>query len=567
MNLRRSAVTAATALFIAVASLLAYANVRSAPFQLDDLVNIVDNPAIRARSLSLDALATAAFGGPAWLTKQRPLPYASFAVNYSFGQLDPAGYHAVNLALLVLGGLAVFWFGTLLAARWLPPPEALLVGACGAVLWTLHPLQTNQTTYIVQRITSLAVLFYFLACSFLLLAERRGKLFLVPAAACAALACASKEIACVLPLSVLLYKIASDEAWYRFFVLRRAVLWSCAAAFLIGLAAVGWHFREGYAILGFTLAERLLTEPRVLLWYLGLFFAPLPGLLRIEYDFPLSRGLLSPPATLLAIAVHCGILIVAARNLRRHPLPSLMVLLFYAHHLIESTVMPLDIAFEHRMCLPGVFLALLVAALAWGALRRLRGATAAAVAFGAATLLAGTVLAAATHERNKAWASWETLWQDTVRKSPRSVRAWLNLGTQQFQAKSYDEARRSFLKVLELQPDSGAALVNLGIIHYEQGSYQQALDYLGAAERAGYQDPDVYYNAGLVLERLRRPEPALASFRRAIELFPGIRDARVRMALIERERGRGDLARQLAEEELRLDPENREARALLAAPR
>lgn len=540
---------------IAAAAWLVYLPALPGPFAMDDIKEIVENTALRVRGLAPGELLRAA-DVPAWLSPRRPLAYVSFALNYRLTGLDSRAFRAVNVALLAACGLALFGWANALLRHWLDRDRSLVAAAGAALLWTVHPLQTNMTSYIVQRMTSLAILAYFLSFWAFLLALRTGrKAWWAPVLLFGALAILSKEIAYVIPAAFLLCWAALPGSAGERWVSRPRVAVAVLAAVAILLGVVGWLAQAGYAARPFTMGERLLTEARVLWWYFALFLWPAPSLLSLDPDFSISQGLLSPLQTLPAVLFHAGALAAALLLWRKFRLASLLVLMYYLHHLIEGSVLALEIAFEHRMCLPGAFLALGAATLLLALCSRLPvRPSRRLIAYGAAVALLAVVLGAATWTRNGIWGAELALWQDTAAKAPGKARPHNNLGKVFFQAGDLSAAEQAYARALQIDPGSGEALVNLGLVRFARGDYGGALARMEEARRRGFSDPELYYNIGVCLENLYRTSEALAYYQQALAGYTGLRDARYRMAAILLANGEYSRARELAAGELALDP-------------
>ncbi len=549
----------AAGLLIALGCLWAYGDSLDAPFVLDDLPNIVDNPSVRARSLAPAELLRAA-DPPPGLSASRAVAYLTFAANHALGGYDPWGYRVVNVGLLIASALVLMGFAYLLVRRLAPDVNAGLAAAGAAALWALHPLATNHTTYLVQRMTALAVLGWLGAFACVLLAERRGRSWLFGAAACVGLGALAKEIAWLWPLAVLGYQAAAGQLPGWVARRRRLAVASAAGLGAVALAAALWWVLPQYDQQAYTLGQRLLTQARVVAFYLGLFFWPHPELLSIDHGVAVSTGLWTPPSTLLALGLHAGLLGLAAWLWRRDRLLSLLIGLFYLHHLPESSIVPLDLIFEHRMALPGVFLAIGVA---YGAVRLAGDRRHAAVAVGGLLLVAAAALAVATHARNQVWTSGLSLWQDAARKAPGNHRARTNLGVQHLLRGDLAGARAELETAVGIEPRYAVGWVNLGIVRSELGDCEEALTALGRAKALGYRRAPVYYNAGVCLQDLGRHAEALAEYEEALRLAPWTPDARLNMALILLGRGAVGRAEALVREELRVNPGNGEARELL----
>jgi tetratricopeptide (TPR) repeat protein len=456
---------------------LLYAGTLQAPFVYDDVVIFSDacRPCRPERLAELWDVVLAR-GLP------RPVTMLSFALNHYAGGPQPYGYRLVNLALHALVGTALFVFScrllTLLPAARAWRDSALPIAAAGTLVWLVHPVHAQVAAYIWQRSTSLSALF-FLGSLLAYLEARWGAgrprwLLFAASAALGLLALGAKQNAGVLPLFMLLLEAAfhpEGRPWGR-----SRLAWGAAlAAAFVGIAAsyLGPRFLTlmagDFQRRGFTAVERLLTELRVVAHYLTLLALPLPSRLNLDYDFPLSHSLLDPPSTLACLAVVGFLLGLAVWRFDRRRLLAVAILWFFGGLVVESTVIPLDLVYEHRLYLPSmvplVFLAGLV-------LRRLAGRPgAAAAALGAVLLL----LSVATAARARVWADPVWLFTDTARKSPNKARVHANLGNAYLDRRDYAGAQRAFARALELDPGLTGAANNLALV---------LLDHLGQPAEA-----------------------------------------------------------------------------------
>ncbi|MBI4567576.1 MAG: hypothetical protein HY719_04180 [Planctomycetes bacterium] len=172
----------------------------------------------------------------------------------------------------------------------------------------------------------------------------------------------------------------------------------------------------------FSMGERLMTEGRVVMRYLGLLLLPLPSHLNVDHHVIPSRSLAAPPATLAAMLALGALLAAALLLRRRRPLLALGVFFFFAHHAMEATIIDAELMFEHRNYTPAIGVALIGAVAGARALRRAPGWCGGALA-GAAALALGWV----TIDRNATWATAVSLWEDAAAKSPKKARPHGNL--------------------------------------------------------------------------------------------------------------------------------------------
>jgi tetratricopeptide (TPR) repeat protein len=360
---------------------------------------------------------------------------------------------------------------------------------------------------------------------------------------------------------------------------RRGRFWGAALAglvFIVGIGALFMHgdmswILDGYDNRPFNLKERLLTQPRVIWFYLSLLFYPIPTRLSIEHDFTLSTGLLQPWTTLPALLGIACLLIVGLVGMRRQPLLGFALLFYFLNHALESTFLPLEMVFEHRNYLPAMFLFVPAAAAAAGALqtyrRTRRRLYCLLVGFGI-FLIMGWGLG--TYIRNMTWATEGTLWRDALAKAPRSQRPVHNLAWAHYERLGdLDTAYTLYQKelVFKFQQKTHAALPhnNMANINYLRGNYVEAAAQWKEAARLAPHNPNYAYRRGLALFQarqmdaaikvadrlikrgvksndalllkgqallwLRKPDPALACFRRVFKRYPSSADAAEKLAV------------------------------------
>jgi protein O-mannosyl-transferase len=547
---------------IAVAAVAAYANSLDVPFVFDDLPNIVDEPAVHLLRADLEGLGRAASGFPAgrWLAR------LSLALNFLVGGLEPLGYHLVNLAAhlaasLLAGLLVLEVLGRLPPGQGVPPAARGRTALVAALLFAVHPVQTQAVTYVVQRMTSMGGAFALLACWLFLRARREGARaapLLLGAAASGYLAFACKETYVVLPL------LAAVLEWLLVPGLgaRLRARWRPAlAAALAGLAlaaALAWRYADVLASehvrFGIALDQRLLSQGSILLHYLSLLALPLPGRLHMDYYWQPARGLLDPPTTLPALLLVAGLATGAVALRRRAPLFALAGLWFLAGLSVEQSVLPIDLVFEHRLYLPALGLFLLAAV---GLERAAAALPALAARPHGAWLVAGPLVAllgAGTVARNEVWRDPAVLYADEVGSGPGASRGLLTLGMRLRVTGRLEEAAAVLRRALTLEPDNLGARVNLANVIRDQGD-------LAAAERLYRETTELapawgpgWHALGVYLLNHGRPLEARLALEQAAALLPG--DASLVNSLGVARARTGDPAGALAayERAIQLDP-------------
>lgn len=357
-------------LLITAISFLIYSKILNAPFLYDDVV-FRDNPMVHISRPGqlLDIL----FDWEVW----RRVGFITFALNFYSGGLNPFGYHVFNIIIHSLTAFVLFLvvLKTLtlpaLSDKW--KAQAPQIALSGSLIWLVHPVQIMAVSYTVQRFASLAALFFLLSMLFYIhgrmsLSWKRflmyGLSFLSGLAALG-----SKQNAAILPFVILLYEF--------FFFMNlsfkengRKLLFGVIAIAVLGVVFVMAFTEPGFITnaisdttitKGWTPYERLITQLRVVVLYISLLIYPHPSRLNVDYDFPLSHGLFSPPSTILSLIILTGLLAFSIYRARKNPLFSFAILWFFANLTIESMVYGLDLVYEHRLYLPSMGPAILFA--------------------------------------------------------------------------------------------------------------------------------------------------------------------------------------------------------------
>jgi hypothetical protein len=411
-------------------------------YVFDDYPNILQNRDVHLDSLNWESLRRAALSSPSPVLI-RPISMLSFAIDWYAGGGDPFEMKLVNLAIHLVNGLLLFG----LLRRIVRPASVCeasgaadrgeLLALCVTSAWLLAPINFTAVGYIVQRMESLAQLFVlagldcYVAARLRMLAGRPG--FLWAAAALvfgSSLGVLAKESAILLPLYAFVLEWALLGFRARESGPDRRLLALYAFVLLIpGCIAAGWalsHALPAGAWINrpFTLAERLLTEPRILLDYVRWSLLPTPNALALYHDQIVpSTGLLSPWTTLASIVALAAAVGVAVRFRRTRPLAAIGILWFLAGHLLTGTFIPLELVFEHRNYFSSIGLYLLVFSLLLPGAHRGMNVARSAACIGLIVLFASV-----TWVRALDWSNPVTFATSEVEKNPDSPRTAYELG-------------------------------------------------------------------------------------------------------------------------------------------
>jgi tetratricopeptide (TPR) repeat protein len=508
---------------------LIYSNTFQAGWHLDDYQNIVTNPRLKMRDLSPGSIKQtffSAFDGGAYLGKKlyRPIACLTFGLNYYFGKLDPAGYHLVNIMVHFL--TAVFLFITILTLFRSPrlrggdPEKAFFIALLSAALWAVNPVQTQAVTYIVQRMAAMVTLFYLMGLFYYIKGRleqasmKKRVAYFTGAFVSFLLALGSKENAVLWPAAVLLVEIIFFQDLSRPAIRKRFVLIfgvSVMAVLLIGalfFLESGIGFLKGYGDRPFTPMQRLLTEPRILIFYLSQIFYPIPARLSIEHDITISTSLFHPWTTLLSFFFIILSILWGFLQIHKRPILSFAILFFFLNHLIEGSIIPLELIFEHRNYMPSLFVFWPIAAGLKSMLDHYAGKnkkmhtimvsfiTLVIIGFGCGTYI-----------RNLAWMTEKSLWEDALKKAPGSGRPYHNLAWAHYdRVGQYEQSLQLYRKALQLPKHNPSkkhiTLGNIANVYYQAGDYHKAVEFWNKALALNPRNQKIRYYLASALIKL-----------------------------------------------------------------
>lgn len=544
------------AIIIIVLTCIVYANSLGGAFHFDDELEIVEEERVHSLAKFREQLLT-----------RRPVVTVSFALNHAVGGLNPIGFHFVNLVVHALAALTLFGLVRRTAARFASMQTiAARVACAAALLWAVHPLQTESVSYIVQRAESLMGLFYLLTfyCLVRGAESTRGVAWYVLAIVSCGLGMGSKAVMVTAPFLAVLFDRVYLSQSFGELIRRRGWVHGGLFATLGVLWAVGIFgaiFDEtprntsvGFGYTGIEPMVYLQSQAGVILHYLRLSLIPVGQV--FDYGWPPARGIADWLGQGIVVA---GMIVAVALSFRRHaPLAFLGAFFFIVLAPTSSFVPIRDLAFEHRLYLP---LAAVTVAVVLAAHRVASSMTSAGLRHGALLVLvvvASGALGGATVLRNRVYATKEALWRDNVAKRPDSIRAVLNLGQVLWAGGDIDEAiavyREALLRhpsnhpmrerlikfqlekgdheavaaecrgMLHYHPTYRPALLTLGKAYLQIGKPDEAVTTLRRAILADALDPHAHYYIGCAFAAQDENEKAVGAFRLVLGMnasFPG----------------------------------------------
>ncbi|MDS4032259.1 MAG: hypothetical protein RKO66_19670 [Candidatus Contendobacter sp.] len=437
-------------------------------FNFDDSVNLKGLADVRDGWSALVFLVTGIAGA-----LSRPVALASFLLNWSDWPSAPRGFLYINILIHLLNGALLTWLALRLVRLAQPQPaqRAEWIAVSAAALWLFSPLLASTSLIIIQRMTSLCATFV-LAGLLVYLAGlsweasgrvKRGRWLQVGGIGLGTLlAVLTKENGILLPLYALILEVTVLAGIKELSAARRWRIRLLAVPPLLLLAyiALRWPaMMTAYAGRDFTLGQRLMTEAVILWDYLRLALLPRPvAFSPFHDDYPVVRGLFEQPWALLALLAWLAVAALAFRQRRRWPLFALAVWWYLGGHVLESTVLPLELYFEHRNYLPLIGPMLALSWWVWtlqpgSAPRRI-----ALTALGGYTLLLAVML----WQLTTLWGQPRIAAELWARRHPDSPRATHFLATSYLAVGNANTARQILERAAHARPASvGITLVAL----------------------------------------------------------------------------------------------------------
>jgi len=540
-------------LTVGLIGLLLYSFTWSFPFHFDGQAYIVNNPLIRSfdsfslmwnipgvyqvaaeHNIPLDVATNFVL---------RPVTYLTFAINYAISGLDPRGFRAVNLLLHCANALLVFHLLRLLLSRSSKrlddPISAIFIPSVAALLFLVHPLQTESVTYIAQRFTSLGAFFYLLTLLWYFRADlspRRRTLWRLGALLAIVAGLLSKEEAFTVPFMLVLIDWLVMGATLKRALWKAAPFFVCLiiVPFLLVLLAVeqnpntGWakvlHVAYPDASTSYSLSYAL-TELRVVLLYLTLLLFPKGQ--NVDWDVPMSTTFTDYRVWLSVFAI--ALTVFWAWNFpgrkRGETVPALFlvfVLWFFITLAVSSSFAPLpDVMAEHRAYLASVGFAAVVAAYADVVRRMLANKRVFSWLVPAGVGLCLALLSHATIQRNGTWRNHVLLWADAAGKSPAKARPWVNLSIALVEDHQPEIALECLERAFALKTDEDRDYSNLAGVFRLLKRYDDAINACDQGIHGARRNlPMLHFHRALAAWSLDRKGEAIDSLQQTVTLAP-----------------------------------------------
>ena len=585
-------------ILIGLGVLVIYSNISKSPFVFDDLSSIVENKTIKDLSN---------FSSLSKLLKPRAIVDFTFALNYRVGKLNVFGYHLVNVLIHILNGFLVYLLVVAILKQ-LPGSSGFsnpsisrsadfsisATSLFAALIFVVHPIQTQAVTYTVQRYASVAAMFYMAAVLGYLKArmiqQRAGSIapgakssaqgdkekdqntsttfqvtcFYALSVLAGLLAFLSKQNTASLPLAILLVEyLLIDGTWQEWkqklpwFAISFG-LWILFIFYVSGLFSGGVEGRglleDVSGLMKETKAvgrwQYLCTQFNVIVIYIRLLLVPVRQ--NLDRLYPFKSGFFDA-YTPFAFLFLIGFAALGTWHLKKRPIISLAIFWFFITLSVESSIIPIrDALFEHRLYIPMFGFALITAYLLFDLLFDLLSKKQfQAIIISVAMIM---LLGVATYHRNNVWKNDITLWSDVVSKSSYNYRAHNNLGLALANQGKIAEAISHYSEALRINPNYAIAHNNIGDGLDKKGRINEAIDHYLQALREKPDFEEAHENLGNVFLKQDKVSEAVEQFNAALRINPEFTAAYNSLAVALIRMGKTDEALAELQKALQINP-------------
>jgi tetratricopeptide (TPR) repeat protein len=535
---------------IVVLGAIVYANSLNNPFIWDDENLVVSNPYIKDIRLTKNVFTKDLGYGTQFSNFYRPLQTLSFELDYYLWGLNPFGFHLTNLLLHIACALLIYFLFVQIL------PAARGVALITALLFLIHPVQTEAVAYISGRADSQASIFMLLSIILYIKQSRKVRpknmFYLSGAVISFIFALLCKETSLILPLVIILYDVSFSQDNLRFrdkLKVRYSLFLLVALIYILLRATVLNFLHRPLFLTNTTLALRMLTSAKIFTLYFGLLVLPFD--LHMERSVPMVSSILDQgvlPSLILLIFL--AILIV--RSYRHSRVCFFAGIWFFLNLLPVSNIVPLNANMaEHWLYLPSVGFFLLIALGIDKLLKKAR------LIKGLSIILLITLVcfySFLTIKRNQEWKDPQSFFQSILYYNPQSTEAHNCLGAIYKSQGKIDLAIDEFKQAVKINPRSFKSYGNLGSALRKKKEYDLAISAYKKALQLRPGIPGLYNNLGNIYADHGEWPKAEQMFVQAIKLFPEFALCRSNLAKVYYGMGKIDLAIEECKKALVLEP-------------
>jgi protein O-mannosyl-transferase len=528
-------------ILIILTGILVYSNSFDCSFNFDDSVNISNNPAIKNLSMFTNINY--------WLHPGRQIAYLSFALNYHFNNLDVFGYHLINILIHIITGISTFLLVKLILnlnnsknikfnkyKDW--------IALFSALFFVVHPLQTQAVTYIVQRMASMAAMFYILSIYLYALGRiehtqknniLKAIIFYFLALTSGIIGVMTKENAATFPITMLLFEFTfirntENKIYKKYIIISSSVIaFLCISYFFLNPSLMTSAATSGIKI---SSQEYLINQFIVIARYLQLTILPFNQCAdygNVAYNFPFVTSFwrLDVIGCFLLLA---GLIVMAVIVYKKNKILSFGIFWLFLTLSVESSIIPIaEPMFEHRMYLPMLGIGLFLVYSLFLLFSKIKPIY--IFSFLSVLIL---VLGISGYSRNKIWKNELSLWTDVIKNAPYNARGYFNRGTSKEKLEDKEGAIRDYKRAIEIKPDYSNAYNHRANLKAKLGDLEGAIKDYSRVIEIKPEFADAYYNRGKHKNDIGDKEGAMNDFNQAIELKQDFIDAYINRGVLKK---------------------------------
>ena len=547
--------------FFVVLSLVIYSNSFSNPFHYDDYHHIAGNPSLKKLSFIPSYFTdTKTFSQNPDVKHYRPLLLTTYALNYLFNDLNPAGYRLVNLGFHAGSAFLIFLIVSTITSSFF---AALAAG----LIFLTQPFNSEVVNYISARSTVMCSFLYMLAFYFWVKYREQGALsttYYLASLFVFISALLTKEIAITLPPIIFLYDLCftRDEMTKKPIKIMKNILsyipYFVIAVIPYSLTTIMLFKHKLLHIVQRPFLSQGSTEVVVMIKYIRLMI--LPYGLTIYHDMPVYTTL--NPVVILSgiiilIILAAAIILLFKTSAKEMQLISFMVFWFFVVMLPTSIISLNVLLQENRGYLSAVSFAV-IAGIGFGMVNKRYKYPAVILLVILSIAYAGT-----TYARNMVWKDAITLWSDTISKNPSLETGYINLSMAYQSKNMLTESVAELRKLISIKPDSYQAHKNLGWIYKSQDNFPMAFEELEKAVSIKPEDAVLHNDLGALYYEKKMFAPSEQHLLKAIGLDPDYTAPHLNIGLLYTAQGKYEYAESQFRNILTIDPNNLPAARML----
>jgi protein O-mannosyl-transferase len=397
-----------------------------------------------------------------------------------------------------------------------------------ALFFIVHPLQTQSVTYIIQRMASMAAMFYILSIYLYSLGRlehsqknkiSKAFIYYILAFISGILAVMTKENAATSPLAMLLFEFCfirnkENKIYKNYLIISLfAYVSACIIYFILNPTILTSAATSGINI---SSMDYLINQFIVIVRYIQLTLLPVNQCCdygNVNYNFPFVHSFWRIDV-LGCLFILIGLIVLAVYLYKINKVLSFGLFWFFLTLSVESSIIPIpDPIFEHRMYLPMLGISLFLISSIFLLANKIKPIF--IFSFLSLTIV---IMGITCYSRNEIWKNDYTLWSDVVKKAPYNARGHYNKGLALSDMKKNEDAIICYNEAIKIKRDYIEAWNNEGNLLQVEGKYEESLSYFDEVINIKPDYSNAWYNKGISLTNLKKYKESVKCYDEAIKI-------------------------------------------------